>query len=380
MVEQVIRVDELYTPTHVLHDASIVVSGGVVERIVERPIQFNVDYRGYLAAPGLIDTHMHGCCGVDITSVDDVRQVAELSRSIVKFGVTSIVPTLVSARHERIIRVLGVLRDSIPHIDGARVVGFALEGPYINPRRKGAQDPEAIRPANVAEFNSYVKESGGLLKLIHMAPEVEGGFDLIQEAVRRGVYVSIGHTDADYDTVMRAIALGANRATHLYDAMSGIHHRELGAAAALLYSEDTYLELITDLIHVRGEVVKFTIGYAGPNRVVLVTDSIAAAGLSDGEYVLGKMRVIVRGGRATLPDGTLAGSTLTLDRAIRNLVGIGIEPRIALTMATQTPARSLGLTGLGCIRPGCSADIAIFDKGFKVYATYVGGVLKYVAG
>ena len=343
----------------------MIIENGVVARITDKALSPSpgMDFRGYYIAPGFIDTHTHGCCGIDITNIKSPSQLNELSKALLKFGVTAFVPTLVSASHERILQVLQMLVGVKDKVEGARVLGMALEGPYINPRRKGAQDPNAIRPANIEEFHQYVNASKGGLILMHMAPEIEGGLDLIQEAVRQGVHVSIGHTEADYETAMKAIALGANRATHLYDAMSGIHHREAGAAAALLQSEDVYLELITDFIHVRREMVRFTIDYAGPSRVVLITDSIAAAGLGDGEYILGGVKVIVKGGRATLEDGvTLAGSVLTLNQAVRNVISLGIEPRLAIAMATLIPAKSLGYDSIGCLRPGCKADFVVLSK------------------
>jgi N-acetylglucosamine-6-phosphate deacetylase len=371
---KVVRAEAVFTPLHILYDASLIIENDIVKRLVTSSINYDIDLRGYYVAPSFIDTHTHGCCGIDITNVEDTRQILKLTNSLPRFGVTAFIPTLVSAKHERILKTLSILREAINNNNGAKILGFALEGPYINPRRKGAQDPNAIRPPNIDEFHQYLQESNNLLKLIHMAPEMEGGFDLIQEAVGNGVYVSIGHTDADFNTVMKAIALGANRATHLYDAMSGIHHREAGAAFALLYSEDVYLELITDFIHVRPEIIKFTINYAGPQRIILVTDSIAAAGLGDGEYKLGELRVIVKNGKATLPDGTIAGSILTIDRAVRNIVSLGYEPRIAISMATQNPAKSLNINNMGCLRPGCKADFVVLSKdNYEVYETYING-------
>jgi len=371
---KVVRAETVFTPSHILYDASLIIENDIVKRLVTSSINYDIDLRGYYVAPGFIDTHTHGCCDIDITNVEDTRQILKLTNSLPRFGVTAFIPTLVSAKHERILKTLSTLREAINNNNGAKILGFALEGPYINPRRKGAQDPNAIRPPNIDEFHRYLQESNNLLKLIHMAPEMEGGFDLIQEAVGNGVYVSIGHTDADFNTVMKAIALGANRATHLYDAMSGIHHREAGAAFALLYSEDVYLELITDFIHVRPEIIKFTINYAGPQRIILITDSIAAAGLGDGEYKLGELRVIVKNGKATLTDGTIAGSILTIDRAVRNIISLGYEPRIAISMATQNPAKSLNINNMGCLRPGCKADFVVLSKdNYEVYETYING-------
>ncbi len=377
MVQRRIRVDKLYTPTHVLHDATLIVENGKVIGIEEGGA-FDVDYRGYSAAPGLVDTHTHGCGGIEVTLIKSTAELSKLAECYAKFGVTSFLPTTVSAPHEVIMRVAGIVKQYRGNGGkGARVLGLNLEGPYINPKRKGAQNPSAIRLPKVDEFNQYYEESGGLIRIMTIAPEVEGALSLIQHLSSIGVIVSIGHTDADYGTVMRAIALGASRATHLFDAMTGIHHRELGAAMALLDSEDVYIELITDLIHLRPETILFAIKYAGIHRVLAVTDSMPAAGLGDGEYELGGLRVIVKGGKATLPDGTLAGSVLTMDNALRNLAKIGLRLSDALRLTSTNPAQSIGEHSIGCLKPGCLADFIILDDALRIMATYVNGSVVY---
>mgnify|MGYP001772937890 FL=1 len=377
MVQRRIRVDKLYTPMHVLYDTVLVVENGKVVGLEEGG-SFDVDYRGYSAAPGLVDTHTHGCGGIEVTLIKSVVELGRLAECYAKFGVTSFLPTTVSAPHETLMRVTGVFRQyKGSEARGARVLGLNLEGPYINPRRKGAQNPSAIRLPNINEFNQYYEESGGLIRVMTIAPEVEGALSLIQHLSSIGVIPSIGHTDANYETVMKAIALGASRATHLFDAMTGIHHRELGAAMALLDSEDVYIELITDLIHLRPETILFAIRYAGLHRVLAVTDSISAAGLGEGEYELGGLRVIVKGGRATLPDGTLAGSVLTMDNALRNLVKIGLRLNDALRLTSTNPAKSIGEHNIGCLKPGCLADFIILDDALRVMATYINGTIVY---
>lgn len=366
-----VRADVIYTPYNVLYDAVLVIRGGRVFALRESG-PYDVDRRGYSIAPGYIDTHTHGCCGVDFTNASSPKDLAELARGYLKFGVTSFLPTSVSAKHERILGLLELVRSS-GDLGGARILGVNLEGPYINRAKNGAQDPEAIRDPNLAEVRQYL--SYGVVKAMTLAPELPGALDVVEELANAGVIASVGHTDADYATTKKAIAAGASRATHLFNAMREFHHREPGPIGALLESEDVYLELIVDLVHLRPEVVRLVLSSAGHHRVLLITDSIAAAGLGEGEFKLGGVRVIVRGNRATLEDGTLAGSVLTLDKAVKNVVSLGIEPRIAIAMASRIPALSIGRPDLGCLKPGCAADFVVLE-GLDVVEAYVGGENK----
>lgn len=379
MTQVRIRFSRIYTPVHTLHDSVLVIDGGRIIDIVENG-PYDIDYRGYSAIPGLIDTHTHGCGGIEVTSIKSMNELGELAKCYAKFGVTAFLPTTVTAPHETLIRVANIVRQYVKQSsgkNGARVLGLNMEGPYINPKRRGAQNPSAIRLPSISEFNQYYEESGGLVKIMTIAPELNGSIELIKHLSNIGVIPSIGHTDADYETTMRAIALGASRATHLFDAMTGIHHRELGAAMALLDSGDVYIELITDLVHLKPETILFAIKYAGIHRVVAVTDSMPAAGLGEGEYELGGLRVIVKGGKATLPDGTLAGSVLTMDNALRNLVKIGVRLSDALMMTSTNPAKSVGEHRMGCLKPGCLADFIVIDDELRVLATYIGGEVAY---
>ena len=373
MAIKTLKASTLYTPHRVLHDVSIIIRNGVVEEISESNSGFDIDLRGLIVAPGYVDTHIHGCCGIDITSLTTARELNNLSTGLTRFGVTSFVPTLVSSPHANIIRILKLLSSARRSIEGAKALGIGLEGPYINPEKRGAQSINAIRAPSLEELDQYMGLLDNPPLIIHLAPEVKGAYELIQRASLHGAIVSIGHTDADYETTMRAIALGATRATHLFNAMRGIHHREPGAAMALMDNANVYLELITDFIHLRPEIILFVLKYAGWQRVVLVTDAMAAAGLGDGEYILGDLHVIVSNGRASLPDGTLAGSSLTIDQAVRNMISLGLSPNVAISMATDMAARSIGLMRMGCLRPGCIADVVVLDDKYRVINTIING-------
>ena len=364
-----IRFDVIYTPYEAVHDAVLAVEGGRVVDIASGP--YDVDFRGYIAAPGLIDTHTHGCCGIDFTS--SPHRLGELASAYLKYGVTAFLPTTVSAPRPVLERAVEAVRSYAGR--GARILGIHMEGPYINPARRGAQNPAHIRRPDPDEVEAYV--GSGVLRVMTLAPEVDGGMDLVRRLSLAGAIPSVGHTDADHATTKRAVALGASRATHIFNAMRGFHHREPGAALALLESEHVYVEFIADMVHLSPEAVRLVLSLAGPRRAVAVTDSIAAAGLGDGVYKLGDQEVIVSGGRATLPDGTIAGGASTLDKIVRSLVEIGVRPETALAVASRTPAESLGMLDLGCLRPGCRADIAVMDKGFKPVATLVDGQLLW---
>ncbi|MEZ0248391.1 MAG: N-acetylglucosamine-6-phosphate deacetylase [Thermoproteus sp.] len=358
------KFDVLYTPFEVLYDVVVEAVGGHIVDITDGG-DYDVDFSGYVAAPGLVDTHTHGCCGVDFTS--SPHMLEELAKAYLRHGVTSFLPTTVSAERPVLERALEAVKSHVGR--GARVLGLHMEGPFINPTRRGAQPP--ARAVDLEEAGRYV--ASGVLKVMTLAPEVEGGLELVKLLARSGVVPSVGHTDADYSTAKKAVALGASRATHIFNAMREFRHRDPGPALALLESQHVYVEFIADLVHLSPEVVRLVLSMAGPRRAVAVTDSIAAAGLGDGVYSLGGMEVVVSKGRAVLGDGTLAGSTATLDQILRNLISIGVDLKTALAVMTQTAAESIGARGVGCLRPGCLADIAIFDRELRPVASIVGG-------
>lgn len=364
-----IKLDVVYTPYEAIHDAVLAIEGGRVDDITSGP--YDVDFRDYVAAPGLIDTHTHGCCGVDFTS--SPHRLRELAFAYLKHGVTAFLPTTVSAPRAVLERALDAVRNYAG--GGAKVLGLHMEGPYINPARRGAQNPAHIRRPDLDEVEAYL--NSGALKVMTLAPEVEGGADLIRRLSLAGAIPSVGHTDADYATAKRAIALGASRAAHIFNAMRGFHHREPGAALALLESQHVYVEFIADMVHLSPEAVRLVLSLAGPRRAVAVTDSTAAAGLGDGVYKLGDQEVYVSRGKAVLPDGTIAGGAATLDQIVRNLINEGVRPELALAVASRTPAESLGALDMGCLRPGCRADVVVMDKSFKPVAVLVDGELLW---
>lgn len=372
----------------VVDDGYIVVSRGRVRDIGKEPLQnFSgecEDLSGFIVLPGFIDTHIHGVEGIDITWSHEPEAILEVSRRLVKYGVTSFVPTTVSAPHNIILAVCRAVRNARAMWGpdyGARVLGLHLEGPYISREMAGAHDLEYIREPSVQEFREAVEVSGYSIVQVTVAPEVKGCHDLIRYARQVGVVVSAGHTCASYEEGIRAIEVGVTKATHLFNAMKRFHHRDPGIALALIEDPSIYLEVIADYIHLHPAVVKNVVRYAGADRVVLVTDAIAATGLSNGDYVFGSMKVQVRQGVAKLYGrDVLAGSVLTMDRAFRNLLEVGFGIVDVARMSSTTPARSLNLDsrlGIGKVEKGCPADIVVVDESYRVRRVYIEGEKVY---
>jgi len=369
----VLNFGEVYTPFHRLKEASIYVEGGVVKKIKPYWAENAENYKEYIAAPAYVDTHTHGCCGIDVNTAKD-RDLVKLARELTRFGVGAFVPTTVTAPHEELLRmceIVGSLETSGG--EGAEILGLHLEGPYINPEKRGAQNPEFIRKPSVAEFEEYYRASKGKLLIVDVAPELEGSSELIREARLRGVHVGMGHTNATYEEAVRAIALGCDRAVHIFNGMRVFHHREPGVVLAALESPQVYIEIIADFIHLHPATVRFVTNFAGWHRVMLVTDSISASMLPDGVYNLGGLKVIVEKGVARLENGSLAGSTLTMDRAVRNIYSLVGDLGAALAMASYIPARSVDKNSYGCLAPGCAANIVVLNRDLGVEATFVRG-------
>ncbi len=384
--EAVILAGKLVTPYRVLGKSYLRVKDGVIVEVgegspTEVPSSNVLNYGDLIVAPGFIDTHIHGYGGVD-SNTSEAEHFLRMSKGLVKHGVTAFLPSTVTAPHEELLSACRAVRDAVSEweegrargeVPGARILGIHLEGPYVNPAKKGAQNPAYIREASTKEILDYLDAAGDLLKMVTLAPEVRGALEAISLLVSRGVVVSVGHTNATYEEALKAFAVGASRATHLFNAMRPIHHRDPGVVVAALESTDVFIELIVDLIHLHPATVRFAINHAGTWRTVLISDAISAAGLPDGEYSLGGLKVIVKAGVARLESGALAGSTLTLDRAVRNVTSLGYTLPEVSRMASLNPARNLRLVGLGDVRPGYRADLVVLDDNLRVVTTIVDG-------
>ncbi|MDR1651761.1 MAG: N-acetylglucosamine-6-phosphate deacetylase [Synergistaceae bacterium] len=329
--------------------------GGVV---LQRPESY--------AIPGLIDIHTHGCMGLDYTacSAEDMRAAAEYEASR---GVTALCPATLTLPEETLGKACGeIARASSPR--GAAIVGINMEGPFISPRRLGAQNPDYVRRPDISLFRALQRASGGMIKLLDIAPELEGAMEVIEEASREAV-VSIAHTAAGYEIASEAFARGASHVTHLYNAMPPLHHREPGVVGAAFDAPGVRVELICDGVHVHPSVVRATFRMFGEDRVVMVSDSMMAAGLADGEYELGGMPVRVSDNRAVLVrDGAIAGSVTDLMGCMVTAVkDMGIPLHAAVKCASYNPAAALGISAeRGSLEPGRTADIVILDEALNV--------------
>ena len=371
------------TPDEELAGATVVIRDGRIEAVgagLAPPAgaqTFNLG--GLTLAPGFIDIHVHGGGGFSLIT-EDPDEIRSYARWVVSHGVTGFLATLVGAPLPQMKRWLAAAVAAGEGVEGgARPLGVHLEGPFVNPVRRGALPAEGLRPPDVAEFVSLAEAAQGRLKVTTLAPELPGAADLIAAARERGVAVSMGHTDATYEQALEAIEWGVRQATHCFNGMRPFHHRDPGCLGAILSSPMLSAELIADGVHVHPGAMALLLAAKGPQRTILVTDGIAAAGLADGAYSLAGEAIQVRDGVASLPDGTLAGSVVTMDQAVRNIVRLGLAPLAqAVRMASSNPAAALGLgQRLGRVAPGFAADLVALDESLQVAMTFVGGEPAY---
>jgi len=371
------------TPDEELAGATVVIRDGRIEAVgagLAPPAGAQTfDLTGLTLVPGFIDIHVHGGGGFSLIT-EDPDEIRSYARWVVSHGVTGFLATLVGAPLPQMKRWLAAAVAAGEGVEGgARPLGVHLEGPFVNPVRRGALPAEGLRPPDVAEFVSLAEAAQGRLKVTTLAPELPGAADLIAAARERGVAVSMGHTDATYEQALEAIEWGVRQATHCFNGMRPFHHRDPGCLGAILSSPMLSAELIADGVHVHPGAMALLLAAKGPQRTILVTDGIAAAGLADGAYSLAGEAIQVRDGVASLPDGTLAGSVVTMDQAVRNIVRLGLAPLAqAVRMASSNPAAALGLgQRLGRVAPGFAADLVALDESLQVAMTFVGGEPAY---
>lgn len=329
------------------------------------------DADGAWLTPGFVDIHNHGGGGASFDDGgDSIRTALALHQ---KHGTTRFVLSLVTAPVEDLaVRVAGVaelMRDD------QRILGSHLEGPFLDAGHKGAHDPALLRPPTAADIEALLAAAGGTLRQITIAPELPGGQDAIRAFTAAGVAVAVGHTAADYEQTLAAFDAGASILTHAFNGMDGIHHRAPGPVAAATHTAGVTLEIINDGVHVHPEVVRMAFASA-PRRVALITDAMAAAGSSDGDYILGSLAVEVRDGVARLAEGgSIAGSTLTLDAALRRAVSeVGLRVEDAVFALTEAPASAIGRGGdLGRLSAGYAADAVLLDDDFRVLQVFTAG-------
>jgi N-acetylglucosamine-6-phosphate deacetylase len=325
---------------------------------------------GRLAAPGFVDLQVNGFAGVDVMTADQ-DGIRALARALTAYGVTSWLPTLITADAADTDRALGVLA-AIGHggAPGARSLGVHLEGPFLSPRRLGTHPAAHRRDPDPAALRRW-RELGPVVA-VTLAPELPGAVEVVKELASEGVLVSLGHSDATAEQAHAAFDAGAVSATHLFNAMSPLSHRRPGLPGAALARPDVTVQIIVDDHHLADDVVRL-VWAAAPGRVVLVTDATEAAALDDGAYAIAGVPVEVRSGAVRNDAGDLAGSALTLDRAVRNACGLGLDLAEVLTAVTTKPADLLGRSDLGRLRVGARADLVVLEDDLTVRETWLDG-------
>ncbi len=331
-----------------------------------------IDAEGMYVIPGLVDVHLHGAAGADFSDGDPEGWNTVLAFERAN-GVTSCCPAVMSLPAERIQEICALAGkwESVPQKQ-ARMLGLHLEGPFLSPQKKGAQNEAYLRKPDREFLSRCISRSANRIRLVTIAPELEGAAELI-EAFRGRLVFSLGHTQADYRTAKRALEAGADHITHLFNAMMPFAHRSPDPAGAAMDTPGCMAELICDGVHVHESMVRAAFALF-PGRIVLVSDSMRAAGLSDGVYELGGQQVSVHGKKAVLSDGTLAGSVSSLMECLRKAVSFGIPKEAAVAAATADPAKSIGMYDqIGSVSPGKYADLLLLDRDFRLVRVITGG-------
>jgi N-acetylglucosamine-6-phosphate deacetylase len=373
------------TPTTEIPDAGILIRDGEIEaigprqgmRLPEGAQEVVAPER--TAIPGFVDVHIHGAGGHDVMEASEEAMTA-VARTVARHGTTSFVATTVTASPDDTVRsVEGIARYIATQHETdeprAEVLGIHYEGPFISPVRRGVHPKEWIQLPSAEMLERFLHAASGNARILTIAPELLGAAPCIDAARKAGVVVAMGHTDATYEQTRAGMARGARHAVHVYNAMRPFSHRDAGVIGAVLTSPDVTAELIADGVHVEEAAMRLLLQAKGPGRVILVSDGVSATGMPDGKYRLGKFEVTVSGGVCRNAEGNLAGSTLTLDRALRNIIALGVPLQDAVRMLTVNPATLLGIEfKKGALRIGADADIILLDESLHVTNVWARGL------
>lgn len=376
----------LYTPLERVDQPLLVVDDHVIVDLASRALREIpagvrvVNFGDGVLAPGFVDIHIHGAAGHDVM-VADVSQLSAVEQLLSHHGVTSYFPTTVTVPLDQLCSALDRLADAIETTsldDGSRrglaqPIGIHLEGPFLSHVRRGAHPPDDLLPPTLETFNRLWQAARGHIRIMTIAPELDGALEVISEAARRGVCVSMGHSDADLKSAISGVTAGARHATHTFNAMRPLDHREPGIVGEVLTDPRLSADIIVDGIHLDPAIVRLFLQSKGQDQAVLITDAISATGMPDGRYRLGTFEVEVKNGRC-LVDGKLAGSVLTMDRAVRNVMEFAHwDLQQTLRLATLNPARVAGLTNRGKLAAGAEADFVVLSPSGEVRNTIIRG-------
>jgi len=384
MIATLLRVGRAFTPIAELADVGILLRDGMIESIGPREAMTlpsggqEVSAPDKTAVPGFIDVHIHGAGGHDVME-GTAEALTAVTSKVARHGTTSMVATTVTASPDDTLRSIEGIAKYIgtQHEGGqarAEVLGLHFEGPFINPARRGVHPPEWIKLPSAELLEKFLQAAAGNAQILTIAPELLGAAPCIDAARKAGLVVAMGHTDATYEQARAAMVRGARHAVHVYNAMRPFSHRDSGVIGAVLTSPEVSAELIADGVHVDEAAMRLLLQAKGAGGVVLISDGISATGMPDGKYTLGQFEVTVSGGVCRNAEGKLAGSTLTLDRALRNIVSLGASLGDAVRMLTANPAALLGLEfKKGALRAGADADLVLLDEKLHVSQVFVRG-------
>lgn len=375
---------KLITPYQVLYNHGVLVENQRIididyeEKIGEQKVGKIIDGRGHYLAPGLVDIHNHGNSGFDIA--DSTREALDkIGGYQISKGVTSYLGTIITSSYKDMEKAVENIVDYNSPANRSRILGIHLEGPFFNIKRKGAQPKKHIRLPDQDFVREILRLSNNKVKILSLAPELEGATDIIRLLKEKDIVVGMAHSNSNYNQARQAINNGVTIANHLYNGMREFNHREPGIIGAALTDDRVYCEIIYDRIHLHDIAVKIALTMKGYDRIILVSDSIRATGLGDGEYRLGGQKIFVKNGRSRLESGRLAGSTLNLQEAVYNMVNyLQVPINEGIKMASLNPAKALGLDkDIGSIEIGKRADLILFDEEINIKDVYLGGKLVW---
>jgi len=372
----------IYAENDLIPNGYLVIENGKISEIGtgqvtgDEALDFPANYK---LIPGMIDVHIHGAAGAD--TMDATREALEtIAAALPREATTSFLATTITQEPKAIEAALRNANDYIENqAPGAEVLGIHLEGPFINKNKAGAQPLQYIINGNIDLFDKWQDLAGGHIRLVTLAPEVDGGLELIRHLHAEGVIPSIGHSDASFSEVRSAVKAGARHVTHLFNGMSALHHREPGVVGGALLHDELYAEMIVDGIHICPETVNIAYRLKGKERIILITDAMRAKCLKNGTYDLGGQEVFVKDGMATLSNGALAGSVLQMDRGFRNMMEFtGASLTDVVQMGAVNPARQLHVFDRkGSIKEGKDADLVVLDENNEVVCTICRGQIAY---
>jgi N-acetylglucosamine-6-phosphate deacetylase len=384
MTTTLLHAGKAITPKGEIPDVGIVFRDGEIETVGPRSGMelpggaVEVLATEYTAIPGFVDVHIHGAGGHDVMEAD-ATALSTITSRLAAFGTTSILATTVTASADETCRAVEGISKYIPgqyqtNEARAEILGIHFEGPFLSKERRGVHPAEWLQLPSAELLQRFLEASSGNARILTIAPELLGAMPCIDAARSLGMVVSIGHTDATYEQARAAVAHGAHHATHVYNAMRPFTHRDPGVIGAVLTTPEVTAELIADCVHVDDVAMKVLLQAKGAGRVILISDGISATGMPDGKYMLGGLEVTVSGGVCRNAEGRLAGSTLTLDRALRNVVKLGVPLADAVRMLTLNPATLLGIEfKKGALRTGADADIVLLNEGLEIARVWARG-------